>query len=164
MKNMMLCLLACCLFSATSYGQSKKQELTVDEVKAFVDEAFKNKQRLVITLKNPNVTRVTGDCRDFPKKISVKVTGFTDNSFQVEDRRAGLNETLFGEISDCVEYSNVAAIKKQNRFSFGLRKTGEITATTGIVTLVVAAIPVFLGGMVVCAASGGEHARWACPR
>lgn len=164
MKRAVLSLLSCCLFCLTGAGQTPKRELSVAEVKAFVEEAFKNNQRVIITLKDTNVTRVTGDCRDYPVKVSVKITGIAEDSFHVEDKRAGLNEILFGEISDCVEYSNVAAIRKQNRFTFGLRKTGEVAATTGFVTVMIAALPVMLGGMAVCAASGGEHARWACPR
>jgi hypothetical protein len=164
MNKAILCVLTCCLLCVTGVGQTPKRELSVDEVKAFVEDAFNNNQRVIVTLKNLNVRRSKGFGSNFPRKFSVKVTGIADDSFHVEDTRPGLNEILFGEISGNVEYSNVAAIQKQNRFTFGLRKTGEAAATTGYVTAVIAISPVVFGGMAVCFASGGKYGRWACPR
>lgn len=156
MKQGLSLLLSYSLICTSAMAQGKKKAFSAEEVRSFAETAFKHDARVSITLKHPNVARSAEYCTDYPRKISVKITCLDADGFSVEE-----NDFFLGDISGAVAYDNVEAIKLQNNTLRGIKKPA---VTTGFVSFAVAALPVFLGGMAICAASNGKHARWACPR
>lgn len=156
MKRVFSLMLIYALCTYSGLAQAPQKQLTPEEVKAFVENAFKEQKRVKITLITPNVARQDSFCTDYPRKMGVKILDVAEQSFCVED-----HDVFMGDIVGQVAYDNIAAIKIQNQ---PWRKIVKTTRTTGVVTITVAAMPVFLVGMAVCAASQAKYARWACPR
>ena len=156
MKQGLSLILIFALCTGNLLAQETKKPLPAEEVKAFVENAYKEQKRVKVTLITPNVARQDSFCTDYPRNMGVKILDVGEQSFCVED-----HDVFLGDIAGQVAYDNVAAIKIQNQ---PWRKFVKTTRTTGVVTVTVAAMPVFLVGMAVCAASHAKYARWACPR
>ncbi len=156
MKQGLSLLLICTLFCTTALAQGNKKELPADEVKAIAEAAFKNGERVSITLKERTVVRSFDEGCNYPRKFSANVTYVNEAVFRLEDK-----SFVFGAIDSSVTFDNVASIKRENKTAHQLKRAAQ---STGFVALVAAASPVFLGGFVVCAASNGKLALWACPR
>lgn len=145
-----------CLLSVTLLAQDQSQKaqkkMTVEQVRAVLEQVLQEDGRITVRLKSPVPARRDGWGRKQLSKISGKVVEVQDDYFIVED-----NSLLLGDVKATVFLSDVVAVKKQPKFIRGLQRTGEVAALGSIGAAVA---PPLLGAYLLHFASGGKIILW----